>query len=509
MFIKTAFKRMPIKQKTILLMMVIAVVSVVLTTVSSIISGVIYLTNNEKTELTILAEIVGDKNAAALAFQDSDLVKANLNILSSKLSVRKACIYTTDNRLFAEYTPKTKSAIPCHLTTSDSVVSARGMAEISYTIHKKGNVLGRVYIQSDLRAVNNYIKKQITASAGIIAIICLVAYLLILQLQRVISNPIKSLADEIKAISEDNYSVRTQRIYDNELGTIAECFNKILEEREHRHKAFFEKAETMDHMIKSSAKTLSTLDDEALFTFKAASTFKMLLEKEVFGPVNAMYNHYFNDVYTAEMQLYYVLVKAVHSLKLQSEVFSSNQEAVELVALVHEIVKTSHETAGEDPRFTYHITASAKVPFLCYRKPLQRMLENIAALFMESKKLGQLYHSTFSIQKAENNVTILATLAVQNPSKPSSNDNYLTLPLSDLISRLKNNEAIGELKGDYFIDLSDVIIRSRLYFIYFLSSINHAEVEAHISAQHITLAFKAQEQELTEQKAEAKELTSA
>lgn len=481
------FRKIPIKQKLILLMMVVALVSVALTTLASTLAGVIYIKKNEEKELAVLAELIGDKNAAALAFHDQKLVKANLEVLTSKPSVLRACIYDMDSNIFATYAPTgTQHHCPDVIGKHHTMDSGYGMIDIFNAVTKKDRHLGVVYLQSDMRAVNYYLQQQWLAASGIMGIICLVSYLISLWLQRVISNPISILVKEVKAIFEDDYSVRTRGIYYDELGDIAESFNKILEERERKHKEFFTKAEALGQLSQSTEKTLAILDDESIFPFKAASTFKTLLTQQVFGPVDVMYSEYFHDVYTAEVQLYYVLAKAFDSLRLQSEMISSEKEMLIVDDMVCSIVTEAFDKAA-DPRLCYTICAGGGHSYYGYKKPLQRFIENIVTLFIENKALGKLYNCAFEVKKCEKGISLLTMMNERGNQAAPSNDNYLCLSLDSLIDKIKNNEELPVIKGEYLFNVKDVVVCSRLYAIHFLSHINQAKVEVSLSSGGVIL----------------------
>jgi uncharacterized membrane protein affecting hemolysin expression len=425
--LKERFRKIPIKQKLILLMMAVAVVSVVLTTLCSTISGLVYIKQNEEAELSLLAEVVGDKNAAAIAFQDHNLVKVNLEILAGKASVWEACIYDVEGKVVAQYVTET-----CPVVKPDGVVIRSGGVDVFHTIIKKGSRLGVVYIRSDLQAINHFIQKQWVVSAGIICIICLISYLITLQLQRVISSPIKILAEEVKAIFENDYSIRTNKIYEDELGDIADSFNKILEERERKHKEFFNKTEAVEHLSKASEKTLAILNDEAIFPFKSASTFKTLLENQVFGPVHPMYRDYFNDVYAAEVQLYYALAKAIDSLRLQSELLQIEKEQVDVGSLLDSTIADTYARCG-DPRLSYRTCLNMDSVYTCYQKPLQRLIENIATLFIEAKTLGRVYQCEFELNQYSRDIELTAVMGEKDRIQTSGNDNFLSIKLETAI----------------------------------------------------------------------------
>src|SRR5690348_11177967 len=90
-----------IKRRLTRLIMIISFVSVILTTLAISIIGVYTLRNNIIKELNVSASLVGDRNTAALLFNDAPLAENNLNVFSVNPSIVQACLYNQQGVLFA------------------------------------------------------------------------------------------------------------------------------------------------------------------------------------------------------------------------------------------------------------------------------------------------------------------------------------------------------------------------------------------------------------------------
>ena len=486
------FKGMPIRYKLMLLIMSVSVIAVILTTLAYISAGIIYIKQDRKNELSILASIVGDKNAAALAFGDNSLVKANLDMFSSRASVIQACIYDITGSVYAQYTNALHKGEICPVVQQDAVFMQEHTLEVFHAIHKKQTKLGTIYIESDLKAVDSYIRMQVATAGIILSIVICLSYLLALVLQRMISKPIMDLARDTRAVFEpNNLSIRTRKVYYDELGQIADSFNKILEERERKQEEFFKQHQELSDVFQNSERTLAILDDEAMFPFKAAATFKQMLEMKVFGPVHASYIEYFNDVYTAEVELYHVLITAIDTFRLHSEILQSGKEYIDLSETIDGVLQ-QQRFGKKGGRISSHVQVQNNTSLTCYRMPLERMMIMTLSLHEESQKFGHKYAVTFDIDKPDvdtNTVRIISEFAEADTANHHSNDNYCETALEKIIKKLKNNEALPVDKEKSCVDFDDISIRNLLYSIYFLADINGCDVLVRLSSSKIAFIF--------------------
>src|SRR5262245_25090106 len=94
---------MSIKRRLTLLIMGISLAAVVVT-VLAITAYLIYdIRHGKIQELGLTATVTGDRNGAALAFDDVERAQQNLDIFRLSPSIMAACIYNGSGSLFARY----------------------------------------------------------------------------------------------------------------------------------------------------------------------------------------------------------------------------------------------------------------------------------------------------------------------------------------------------------------------------------------------------------------------
>src|SRR5882724_5431393 len=92
-----------IKRRLTSIIMSVSFTSVLLTTLAISVIGVFSLRSNILQELDVSASIVGDRNTAALLFNDDKQAQNNLNVFSVNQTIVQACLYNQSGALFARY----------------------------------------------------------------------------------------------------------------------------------------------------------------------------------------------------------------------------------------------------------------------------------------------------------------------------------------------------------------------------------------------------------------------
>jgi PAS domain S-box-containing protein len=204
-------------------------------------------------KIATLAEVIGTNCSAALTFKDQKSAEATLSALSAESDIEAAAIYSKDGRLFALYLrgrmgldellPEIQEA---GVVPGRQYPSAAGSGETQPSFHANdlelsrnividGEVIGSVCLKSSLAALRQRLKWYSLFALMLLLPSLLVAYLLSSRFQRIISRPIMDLARTMKMVSQEkNYSVQVQKLSEDELGALTDCFNEMLAQIQER-----------------------------------------------------------------------------------------------------------------------------------------------------------------------------------------------------------------------------------------------------------------------------------
>ncbi|HUQ51055.1 MAG TPA: ATP-binding protein [Gammaproteobacteria bacterium] len=174
----------------------------------------------------------------ALSFQDVQGAQRNLNSLQARASIQAATLYTPDGALFAAYSRSPETAPPARAPSLAPGTHIDGeRVEVVSRIVQSGETLGTIYLRAQYD-FNGRVRAYISVLSAIMLIGLVAALLASSWLQRVVSEPMESMATAARQIVQTrDYSFRAAKTTDDEIGVVIEAFNKMLDEVESRSRA--------------------------------------------------------------------------------------------------------------------------------------------------------------------------------------------------------------------------------------------------------------------------------
>ncbi|MCS6808795.1 MAG: ATP-binding protein [Bacteroidota bacterium] len=241
------FSNLSIRAKLlgIILFCTISALAIGFTLVS--ISNVRALKRDMVRNTAVLAQVIGDNNIGALAFRSPQESEESLGRLSAIASVRYACIYDGDNKLFAEYIRPDQQAyinregiLPASIMIDSLTRTFSEFRDDELVLYQqifwKDDHVGTVLLRVSTRELETRIQSYGIMMTGVALAITLASLMLALWLQRFISARILSLAGFMRSLSETNdFSERFEQHGGNdEIGTLTRGFNNLLDQLQRR-----------------------------------------------------------------------------------------------------------------------------------------------------------------------------------------------------------------------------------------------------------------------------------
>src|SRR3984893_9401935 len=226
----------------------------------------------EKTQdLNATAKMIGSNSAAALSFHDTRLAREVMNALQAKQHVVNACIYDSDGTVFAKYSRSaTHVDFPPPPTgqKDGTTIVARHMV-LFQDIVLHGDSIGTIYIEADLGDLNDRLLRFVMIDFTVLVGSLAVVFGLSNRLQRVISEPIRELAETAATFSLlKNYSMRATRRSNDEIGVLVDQFNGMLDRLQQAHDGLeqrvAERTSYLNALIENSPLGILVLDSERL-----------------------------------------------------------------------------------------------------------------------------------------------------------------------------------------------------------------------------------------------------
>ncbi len=302
-----AFSDISIKRKLTFIIMVTSTITLVLAGAAYFTYDVLTLRDAMVRNVTMLSEIIGANSTADIVFGDQKSAEENLAKLGFNPHIVASCIYGKGGKVFASYLRKDmagKLTLPAlhedgHHFGTDSLTQFR-------RIYLDNKPVGAVYLQYDLSELRARVLRFVVIVFVIMLAGSCVAFLLSSRLQRVISEPLLSLAETARMISrEKNFSMRAKKHGQDEIGILIDGFNDMLAQIQERDTKLAQHSEQLEEVVASRTAELK----EANAELRTQIAEKQRIEEELFrtrhleslGILAGGIAHDFNNLLTAIM----------------------------------------------------------------------------------------------------------------------------------------------------------------------------------------------------------------
>ncbi len=281
-----AFRQTTIKRKLIALIMLISSIALLVAFASMIVSDYVLFRAGLVRDLRTLADVMGTSASSALDFDDEESATTTLAALAAAPNITTAAIYKKDGTILATYRRDQQAELPPPKPAADGYVFNNayftlfhpGYLTLFQTITRGGERIGKIYLQYSLREMNARLARYAGIAGAIVLGASFIAFLFSSRLQRIISEPVLSLAHTARIVSEQkNYSVRAEKRTGDEIGFLIDRFNEMLTRIEQHEK---ELQEINEQLVQS--------EQRARAGTQAKSQFLANMSHELRTPLNAI-----------------------------------------------------------------------------------------------------------------------------------------------------------------------------------------------------------------------------
>ncbi len=207
-----------------------------------------------KKDLAETAEIMSDMLAAniapALLFGDADAAMDAFVILVGNPHVSAAIAYDNNNNVIADYPAGSSSASVLSRTVNRSRSSSQKFFEITKPVMLYGNQVGTIWLQFKLDFLYERLRQYTEVFMLSFLVSLLFAIFLIVLIQRFFEKPIMLLMEAAQQVTEErNYRKRIRHNRKDEIGTLLNAFNNMMQVIEDRDKQLLEHSENLEQII--------------------------------------------------------------------------------------------------------------------------------------------------------------------------------------------------------------------------------------------------------------------
>lgn len=177
----------------------------------------------------VLGDALALNCTAAITFANPEDAAETLQALSVKSAIVAACLYKADGVIFATYS---RGGAPVKVPSQpepDGVRFTPDYLAVVRPVMLNGQRIGTLYLRSDLTDLNEHLSNHALISGAVIFGSLILASVLSVGLQRIITRPILALTDKAKEIAHTrDYTARATKHGADEIGMLTEGLNQML-----------------------------------------------------------------------------------------------------------------------------------------------------------------------------------------------------------------------------------------------------------------------------------------
>lgn len=277
------FANYSIKNKIILGITSISTIALLVTTILLAVNEIGLLRATMLEDSQTFVQILSSNIIPSLVFNDQESLQTTLSTLEINKSIRYAIVYDKIGEVFAQYVRKDIDSSlfsvikSSRFQTNHYQFQSDKLILFQQIIYNKQE-LGVIYIESDLRKINELVTRYIATVLLISSIAIFIAFFLATRLQAYITRPILHLAKTAFIVTQKaDYTLRAQVHENDEIGQLVHDFNCMLEQIQIRDIALQKAKEIAETANRSKSTFLANMSHELRTPLNAIIGFSQLM----------------------------------------------------------------------------------------------------------------------------------------------------------------------------------------------------------------------------------------
>jgi len=225
------FRNLSIRTKLVLLAMASASVALILSFIGFAFNDIQMMRDSTVRTLSTQVRMMAFNSTAVLSFRDAPAAKQLLKSLKSQPMIVFACLYDSGGEILATYLQDDAPAITPPLPGENGYqFTNRETLEMFQKVQDGEEFVGTLFLCENVSFLQQQLYDYVKIAALMMLCSLIASGVLAMNLQRRVSQPILALAQTaVRITTAGDYSIRVRQQSRDELGTLYDAFNKMLE----------------------------------------------------------------------------------------------------------------------------------------------------------------------------------------------------------------------------------------------------------------------------------------
>lgn len=380
------FDNLPIRKKVTRVILLISITILTITCAVFFVNDYYAFRQNSVEKLEIVGKIIATNSTAALAFNSKEDAVDVISAVGAEPNIVAVCMYDSEGQLFAYYPENIETKLKLDGAVTAKHSFSGGYLTMYLPVQESGKNLGTVFLKYDMSGLITRAMLYLLIILIIMVVSMALVWFFSRKLQGNVILPILNLAKTANKIAvEADYSVRAEKEYNDEVGSLTDSFNKMVSEIEEQSGRLSkynldlkEKATQLEQASKYKSEFLANMSHELRSPLNSLLILSKDLAENREGNLNEEEVESVNIIHDSGTDLLNLINDILDLSKIEAGKMEAHFEWVS-VKKVLDVCRNTYTPLAEQKGIDFQISAEEGVPERIYSdaQRLGQILKNL------------------------------------------------------------------------------------------------------------------------------------